>query len=93
MTESKLIQWVLFNAGFVGSFLDLKQHITPEQQAEFKELYGQDLAFTTTNPLPYMTEFMDISATQASPQEADKPDYMVNIADARGEQEEFDVDF
>lgn len=60
---------------------------------EFKESAGFDFVWPEKNPLLYMEDYLDISSTQASPQEEEKPDYMVNVVNDVGEEEEFEVDF
>ncbi|BEG72637.1 hypothetical protein RVBP21_2650 [Pseudomonas phage BRkr] len=93
VNAQKLFQWVLFNGNAAGTFLNIIPETLEKHSAEYLELTGVPLEFPEDNPLPFMVEYLDISATQASPQEAEKGDYMVNLLDTRGEKDEFDVDF
>ena len=77
LTVSKLKAWVLFSAKDVYEFLGLKS----------------EYALPKSMPLPYMTRWMDISATQASPQEQQNGQYKVNVLQRDDEGVTFDVDF
>lgn len=46
-----------------------------------------------SNPLKFMNKWLDISATQASPQEQDNGQYRVNVTRRTDEGTSFDVDF
>lgn len=93
VTLKKMIQWVLFNGNAAGTFTGVKDQITDEMRAEFLEATGFELEWPTKNPLPYMTEYLDIGANQTSPQEVDNNQYLVNALDTSNEQETFTVDF
>lgn len=94
VNETKLFEWVLFNAHAVKAFLGITDDELADYAREYKEFTGEDLVFPHTNPLPYMEEYLDISAAQSSPQEEkSKSDYQVNLMDSKGEDESFDVDF
>lgn len=93
VTPQKLMNWTLFNANAAGTFLDVMDAVIEKYGVEFKETFGYDLEFPTKNPLPFMQQYLDIAATQASPQEQDAPDYQVNVLSRVDEQEVFDTDF
>lgn len=91
INEKKLFDWVLFNANAVKVFLGITDEELSDYAAEYESFTGEALVFPTVNPLPYMEEYMDISASQGSPQEEkSKSDYQVNLMDSRGEEEVFD---
>lgn len=69
--------WVLFNAAPVYKFLDL----TSEHK------------FPRHNPMPHMEDWIDISKTQAAPQEQDNNQYKVGTIVRDDSQVSFDVDF
>lgn len=79
LTCKKLIEWVLFSAGEVYRFFGL----TPPA----------DLDIPTKSPLPYMVNWMDMSKTQASPQEQQNGQYKVNVISRTDEGKTFDVEF
>lgn len=93
VNATKLINWVLFNANAAATFLSIENDVVEQYQVEFKESAGFDFIWPEKNPLLYMEDYLDISSTQASPQEEEKPDYMVNVVNDVGEEEEFEVDF
>ncbi|BBI55925.1 ribonucleoside diphosphate reductase small subunit [Pseudomonas phage vB_Pae10145-KEN51] len=93
VNATKLINWVLFNANAAATFLSIENDVVEQYQVEFKESAGFDFVWPEKNPLLYMEDYLDISSTQASPQEEEKPDYMVNVVNDVGEEEEFEVDF
>lgn len=88
----KLTQWIMFNANAVGTFLDVNDDFMTKYSKPYADLVGEIPTFPLKNPLPFMTSYMDISDTQASPQEAEKGDYMVNLLDNRNEDETFDFE-
>ncbi len=91
VNEKKLFDWVLFNANAVKVFLGITDEELADYATEYEAFTGEALVFPTVNPLPYMEEYMDISASQGSPQEEkSKSDYQVNLMDSRGEEEIFD---
>jgi ribonucleoside-diphosphate reductase beta chain len=92
VTQKKMIQWVLFNGNAAGTFTGVKDLITDEMRAEFLATTGFDLEFPEKNPLPYMTEYLDLAANQTSPQECDNNQYMVNAVDTSREEDTFDFD-
>jgi ribonucleoside-diphosphate reductase beta chain len=69
--------WVLFNAAPVYKFLDLTS----------------DHKFPRHNPMPHMEDWIDISKTQAAPQEQDNNQYKVGTIVRDDSQVSFDVDF
>lgn len=71
-----LKRWVLFCAKDVYKFLNI--------ETEHK--------FPTTNPLKYMDNWLDISKTQAAPQEQDNAQYKVGIMRRDDSNLEFDID-
>lgn len=94
INAKKVNDWTLFNTNAVKVFLGVTDEELSVYAVEFKELTGNDLVFPTTNPLPYMEDYMDISAAQGSPQEEkSKSDYQVNLLDSRNEDEFFDTSF
>lgn len=93
VNAKKIVDWTLFNANAAKTFLGFKDSELTMFAENFTALTGNDLVWPTTNPLPYMEEYMDISASQSSPQEEkSKSDYQVNLMDSREEDEEFDFD-
>lgn len=92
VTKKKMIQWVLFNANIAGTFTGAKENITDSQLLEFKAVTGFELEWPEKNPLPYMTEYLDLAANQTSPQEVDNNQYLVNAVDFSREDETFDFD-
>lgn len=93
VTMKKMIQWALFNGNVAGTFTGHKNEITEEMKDEFLSATGFELEWPDKNPLPYMTEYLDIAANQTSPQEIDNNAYQVNIINTKNEQETFSVDF
>ena len=93
VNAKKIVDWTLFNANAARTFLGFKDSELTEFADNFTALTGDVLVWPTTNPLPYMEEYMDISASQSSPQEEkSKSDYQVNLMDSREEDDEFDFD-
>ena len=92
VTLKKMIQWVLFNGNAAGTFTGHKDGITDAHREEFKALTGFDLEFPDKNPLPFMTEYLDLSKNQTSPQEVDNNQYQVNVINTKNEAESFDFD-
>jgi len=76
-TASTVKAWVLFNASPVYKFLDL--------QSEHK--------FPRYNPMPHMEDWVDISKTQAAPQEQDNNQYKVGVISKDDSGVIFDDDF
>lgn len=93
VTLKKMIQWVLFNGNAAGTFTGHKGGVTDEMRAEFLEVAGFELEWPDKNPLPYMTEYLDLSKNQTSPQEVDNNQYQVNVINTKNEQPTFAVDF
>lgn len=89
---TKLIQWNQFNCKAAFSFLDVDGPILERAALPYKEEFGIELTLPETNPLPFMVEYLDIAATQNSPQETDAPDYQVNLLDRQGVEDIIDVD-
>ena len=89
VTAKSLINWVLFNAKAAAEFFEVKDDIWFRFDADFKDLAGFDMEWPETNPLPYMTKYINISGTQSSPQEEKKGDYMTNLLDRRSETDIF----
>ena len=77
LTRNKLKEWVLFSAADVYRFFGFK----PERLLPSK------------NPLPYMENWMDMSKTQASPQEQENGQYKVNVIQRNDQGKIYDVDF
>jgi ribonucleoside-diphosphate reductase beta chain len=77
LIRSKLKDWVLWSAKDVYDFLGIKS----------------DWTFPKQQPLPYMERWMDISKTQASPQEQQNGQYKVGVMTRDDEKQVFDVDF
>lgn len=69
--------WVLFNAKDVYKFLDIES----------------DHRFPKTNPMPHMEDWLNISKTQAAPQEQDNNQYKVGAIVHDDSNVSFDVDF
>mgnify|MGYP001590329545 CR=1 FL=1 len=92
VTRKSLTNWVLFNAQAAATFLEVQDDVIVEHSNEFLDMTGFELAWPKGNPLPYMTDYLDISGTQASPQEEKKGDYMVNLVSRRDEQAVFAFD-
>ncbi len=79
LTPALLKSWVLHAAGDVYRILKL------EPDASFK--------IPSKNPLPYMANWMDISKTQAAPQEQQNGQYKVNIIQRNDSDKVYAVDF
>jgi ribonucleoside-diphosphate reductase beta chain len=77
LNESVLSQWVLFCSKDVYKFLKVKSEHTMPK----------------ANPLKYMENWLDISKTQASPQEQDNAQYKVGIMRRDDGNEDFDIGF
>jgi ribonucleoside-diphosphate reductase beta chain len=76
-TSNKIKEWVLFNAKDVYSFLKI--------ESEHK--------FPKTNPIPSLEKWINISLTQAAPQEQDNNQYKLNVIVRDDDKLEFDVEF
>lgn len=70
-------KFVLYNAKSVYKFLDI----------------DSDYVFPTKNPMPRIDDWIDISKTQAAPQEQDNNAYKVNTFVRNDSDETFDIDF
>ncbi|MCY1405214.1 hypothetical protein D9M71_204490 [compost metagenome] len=92
VTAKSLIQWVLFNALAAATFFDVQDELIGRFAGEFETVTGFAFEWPTTNPLPYMTKYLDISGTQSSPQEEKKGDYMTNLLTRKGEKDRFSFD-
>ena len=77
VTASTIKNWVLFNARDVYKFLDI--------ESEFK--------FPRSNPMPHLDDWINISNTQAAPQEQDNNQYKVGTVIRDDSVASFDVDF
>ncbi|QVD49312.1 ribonucleotide reductase of class Ia (aerobic), beta subunit [Xanthomonas phage vB_XciM_LucasX] len=77
LTAAKLKEWVLFSAKDVYEFFAI----------------GAEFTFPKANPLPYMERWMDMSKTQASPQEQQNGQYKVNVIQRTDEGKVFQVDW
>jgi ribonucleoside-diphosphate reductase beta chain len=75
--ESIVINWVLFNAKDVYKFLDIES----------------DYKFPKSNPMPHMEDWINISKTQAAPQEQDNNQYKVGAIVRDDDLADFEVDF
>lgn len=75
--KQKVKNWVLFNARDVYSFLDIET----------------DHKLPKTNPMVHLEDWLNISKTQAAPQEQDNNQYKVNVIVRDDENANFDVDF
>ena len=69
--------WVLFNAQDVNSFLEL----------------NTDYKFPKVNPMPHLEDWINISKSQAAPQEQDGNQYKVGLLVRDDDSSSFDVDF
>lgn len=77
MNEDMLIQWSLFCSREVYSFFKVESHHT----------------LPRTNPLKFLEHWLNISKTQASPQEEQNGQYKVGVMRRDDSDEEFEVDF
>jgi len=77
LNKSLLSQWALFCSKPVYRFLKVKSEHT----------------LPKSNPLKFMENWLDISKTQASPQEQDNGQYKVSIMRRDDENEDFDIGF
>jgi ribonucleoside-diphosphate reductase beta chain len=77
VTNSLCNQWALFCSKPVYSFLKIKSEHT----------------LPKSNPLKFMENWLDISKTQASPQEQDNGQYKVSIMRRDDEDQDFDIEF
>lgn len=77
VTAAIIKNWVLFNARDVYKFLDIES----------------DLKFPKINPMPHMEDWINISKTQAAPQEQDSNQYKVNSIVRDDSASSFDADF
>jgi ribonucleoside-diphosphate reductase beta chain len=77
INDTVLNQWTLFCAKDVYKFLKIKS----------------DHTLPKSNPLKFMENWLDISKTQASPQEQDNAQYKVSIMRRDDGDEEFDIGF
>lgn len=77
LNSDVLKRWSLFCAKDVYSFLKIKSKFT----------------LPKTNPLKFMENWLDISKTQASPQEQDNGQYKVGVMRRDDDDEEFDIGF
>lgn len=76
-TVSSVKGWVLFNARDVYSFLDIES----------------DFKFPKTNPMPHVEDWINISKSQAAPQEQDNNQYKVGVIIRDDDNADFAVDF
>ncbi len=76
-TAAIIKKWVLYNARDVAKFLDIET----------------DLKFPTTNPMPHLDDWLDISKVQSTPQEQDNNQYKVGVIVRDDRKTEFAVDF
>lgn len=77
LTPDLLKQWVLYSAGDVYRFLNIKTHHSIPKH----------------NPLAYMANWMDISKTQPAPQEQALGMYRVNVIQRNDSDMTFDIDW
>ncbi|WDS62023.1 ribonucleotide-diphosphate reductase subunit beta [Pseudomonas phage D6] len=91
-SERRLMNWSLFSADYPFSFLDVKDAVVEQYGEAFEKDFGFPLVFPEKNPLPFMEEYIDLYANQASPQEQDNPAYEVNQTTRIGEQEVYELD-
>lgn len=90
VTAKSLIQWVLFNAKAAAEFLNVKDDIFFRFDWDFEQIAGFPFEWPDKNPLPYMTKYIQLSATQSSAQEEKKGDYMTNLLTRRNEHAVFE---
>lgn len=91
-SQRRLQNWSLFSAGVPFEFLGVAEEIQSRYTEEFEKDFGFPLTFPKVNPLPFMEEYIDLYATQASPQEQDNPAYEVNTSTRVGEADQYDID-
>lgn len=77
MTAGLLKKWVLYNAKEVYEFFG----------------FASPYDLPSTNPLPFMNTWLNISKTQPAPQEEDVAAYKVNIIKRTDDHKEYDIDF
>jgi ribonucleoside-diphosphate reductase beta chain len=79
----------------VGINADLSKKWTLWCAKPVYEFFGLESAYELpqVNPLKFMNKYLDISATQASPQEQDNGQYRVNMVRRGDENVKFDIDF
>lgn len=77
INENVLKQWTLFCARDVYNFMDVKSEHTLPRQ----------------NPLRFMANWLDISKTQASPQEQENNQYKMGIVNRSDRGKVYDTDF
>lgn len=85
VTAHTLKQWVGFNANVVYQYMGY------EPSQEVLDLMGGELP--TQNPLPYMSEWLDMSKLQPSPQEEDIGNYRMSTVVRSDEGKSYDDDF
>jgi ribonucleoside-diphosphate reductase beta chain len=72
----------------------VKQFVLYNAKDVYKTLgVASDLKFPAKNPMPHIDDWIDISKTQAAPQEQDNNQYKVNSIVRDDTNVEFDVDF
>lgn len=91
-SERRLQNWSLYSAGHPFTFLGIKDDVIAQYAEAFEADFGFPLDFPTVNPLPFMEEYIDLYANQASPQEQDNPAYEVNQTTRIGEKHKYDFD-
>ena len=92
LTPDILKQWIGFNAQFVFDFMDYKpssQTIAYVNEGSYRGISG----LPSKNPLPFMTNWLDMSKNQAAPQEENHGQYKVNAVHRNDEDEDFDDSF
>jgi ribonucleoside-diphosphate reductase beta chain len=74
-----LDKWTIYSAGDVYDILEIQP--------------DSDFEMPKSNPLPFMEKWIDISKTQAAPQEQQNGQYKVNVMQRTDTGKVFDVDF
>jgi ribonucleoside-diphosphate reductase beta chain len=87
----KLVNWVQFNGLAAFTFLGIQDDVVSLCQEDYEKEFNLPLAMPKVNPIPFLQDYLDIAGSQASPQEQSQTAYMVNLMDAAGEQEVFDM--
>lgn len=79
-SQKKGKEWIMFNAAVPAKFLG------------FYDQIEADYHFPTSNPLVFMEDYLDVSASQAAPQEEDAAAYRVNVMKRTDDEEDFEFD-
>ncbi|HXQ33581.1 MAG TPA: hypothetical protein VN843_06125, partial [Anaerolineales bacterium] len=79
LNGKNLKSWVMHSGGDVYNFLELKP--------------DKDLVIPKSNPLGYMTNYMNLSKSQPSPQEQLSAIYKVNVMTRNDQSKIYEIDF